>query len=426
MWFRRDLRLSDNPALVAASANNSVTPVYIDDPIFDGSTGRRRSYLRSCLIELDVQMDDALVVRRGDPAIEVARVAAEIGAETVYISADFGAYGRQRDAAVRAQLDAQRCTLITVGSPYAVEPGTVRKPDGNPYAVFTPWSKRWRAIGWAPPVDVPDTTWTSAPCDGYPASGADVPDWCVTSHDAAIARWDAFRASGLDSYATRRDLPGQDATSRLSPALRMGLLHPRELLADLDPTNENHQVFATELGWREFYADVMFHRPQSIASNLNTTFDRIEVDTNSQARVRFERWCAGKTGFPIVDAGMRQLVATGWMHNRVRMIVASFLVKDLHLPWQWGERFFMTQLVDGDRASNAHGWQWAAGCGTDAAPYFRVFNPTTQQTKWDPHDTYVRRWVPEYGTDRYPSPMVDHSAERLEALARFNALRALR
>ncbi len=196
---------------------------------------------------------------------------------------------------------------------------------------------------------------------------------------AAHERWDAFRGDGVDAYRDRRDLPAVEGTSRLSPALKWGTIHPRQLLADLDASGagpKGHTVFSSELAWREFYADVLFRQPRTAWENLNTRMDALPVDTDRAARDRFDRWATGTTGFGIVDAGMRQLSATGWMHNRVRMIVASFLVKDLHLPWQWGARWFMHHLVDGDLASNNHGWQWAAGTGTDAAPYFRVFNPT--------------------------------------------------
>jgi deoxyribodipyrimidine photo-lyase len=215
-------------------------------------------------------------------------------------------------------------------------------------------------------------------------------------------------------------------------ALRWGVVHPRQLLADLGP-ERGHEVFASELAWREFYADVLLREPDSAWTNLNRRLDAMPIDRDAAARRRFERWAAGTTGYPFVDAGMRQLLATGWMHNRVRMVVASFLVKDLHLPWQWGARHFMAHLVDGDLASNSHGWQWAAGTGTDAAPYFRVFNPTSQGLRFDPDGEYVRRWVPELAAisggavhdpglrrpDGYPAPMVVHADEREEALRRY-------
>jgi deoxyribodipyrimidine photo-lyase len=242
-------------------------------------------------------------------------------------------------------------------------------------------------------------------------------------------------ASSVDNYDERRNLPAADGTSKMSADLRWGVVHARQLLADLAPNGErrSHDVFASELAWRDFYADVLFGAPQTSSRNVNRSMDVMPVDTDDAARTRFAAWQQGLTGYPIVDAGMRQLLATGWMHNRVRMIVASFLTKDLHLPWQWGARHFMRHLVDGDLASNSHGWQWTAGTGTDAAPYFRVFNPTSQGEKFDPDGIYIRRYVPELRDldDRsvhapgslqrgdYPAPMVDHAAERAESLRRY-------
>ncbi len=232
---------------------------------------------------------------------------------------------------------------------------------------------------------------------------------------------------GLDAYDRRRDFPALDGTSGLSADLRWGVVHPRQLLAELEPhrhphpghPHPGHEAFASELAWRDFYADVLHHRPETAWANLDRRMNSMHVDTDDRARQRFATWAQGRTGFPIVDAGMRQLLATGWMHNRARMITAGFLVKDLHIPWQWGARHFLNHLVDGDLASNNHGWQWAAGTGTDAAPYFRVFNPTAQAHRFDPDEEYARRWIPELGTAAYPAPMVDHAAERTEALRRF-------
>jgi len=263
----------------------------------------------------------------------------------------------------------------------------------------------------------------------------------LPSADPAVVhrRWQEFVENGLESYDELRDLPGVDGTSRMSVALRWGLVHPCELIDDLAPTRP-HEVFRSELAWRDFYADVLFHRPETAWHNLQPKMDAMPVDTDAAARSRLDAWMDGMTGYPIVDAGMRQLLAIGWMHNRVRMITASFLVKDLHLPWQWGARHFMRHLVDGDLASNNHGWQWTAGPGTDAAPYFRVFNPTSQSKRFDADGAYIRRWVPELadlapaaihepgGSGRatrpeaYPPPMVDHAEERTEALARYRSV----
>jgi deoxyribodipyrimidine photo-lyase len=429
VWFRRDLRLGDHPALAAALGEaRRVLGLFVLDPVLVRTSGRPRlAHLADSLAALDAAMGGCLVVRRGAPGDVVPAVAAEVGATTVYVSKDYAPYGRRRDAEVAARLQADGRRLRGVGSPYAVEPGTVTKADGSPYLVFTPFARAWRNAGWDAPIDTSSSIdWLAAPSEGTPARPGPAPDVVRAGEQAAGERWRAFVAAGRDGlagYAERRDCPGVAGTSQLSAALKWGAIHPRQLLAALDVADESQRTFAAELAWREFYADVLFRRPETAWRNLDPAMDAMRVDTGAAAWERFERWRAGRTGFPIVDAGMRQLLATGWMHNRVRMITASFLVKDLHLPWQWGARHFMEHLVDGDLASNSHGWQWAAGTGTDAAPYFRVFNPASQQQRYDPDGAYVRAWIPELGTDDYAAPMVDHATERAEALARYRALR---
>jgi deoxyribodipyrimidine photo-lyase len=424
VWFRRDLRLRDHPALAEACSAGEVLPLFVVDPAFESAGAPRRALLHDCLAALDEAMGGALVVRHGDPVDEVPALADEIDATTVYVSKDYAPYGRRRDEAVSDALRGADRRLRGIGSPYAVDLGTVRKDDGDPYAVFTPFSRRWRACGWPDPVDAPRSPdWIEAPSDGLP----DRPDVgfgvASATEDNVLARWRRFRDTDLDDYDERRDFPALDATSHLSPFLKYGVVHPRQLLADSDARSKAHATFQSELAWRDFYADVLFHQPRTAWENLDQRFDDMHLDTGKRAQEKFDRWCEGRTGFPIVDAGMRQLVQSGWMHNRVRMIVASFLVKDLHLPWWWGAKFFLQHLLDGDLASNNHGWQWAAGTGTDAAPYFRVFNPTAQQERWDPDGEYAHRWIPELDTDDYPEPMVDHQAERQEALDRYQAIK---
>ena len=426
MWFRRDLRLADLPALHAAAADGAhVVPLFVVDPAFDRAGAPRRVFMKSALASLDDSMNRALVYRHGDPVTVVPALATEVGATAVYVTRDHAPYGRRRDAAVVDALRSIDVRLVGVGSSYVVQPGEVTKGDGTSYRVFTPFSKAWRAHGWEAPLGVPDVAWRGAPdvhCDGPPSApqcDAELPAATVA---AAHDRWNEFLPDA-QYYADRRDLPAVDGTSRLSAALRWGLLHPRQLLAELGP-ERGHDVFASELAWRDFYADVLFRAPESAWHDLDPKMHAMLVDTDDAARERFRRWATGTTGYPIVDAGMRQLLATGWMHNRVRMLVASFLVKDLHLPWQWGARHFMQHLVDGDLASNQHGWQWAAGTGTDAAPYYRVFNPSTQAERFDPDGAYRARWVPEQGTSGYPAPMVDHAAERDEALRRYRLVTA--
>jgi len=444
MWFRRDLRTTDHPALAAAVADGEVVPLFVVDPIFTRRAGApRRAYLAAALAGLDAAAGGSLVIRHGDPVEVVPRFAAEVGAGSVYVTRDAAPYGRRRDAAVSERLVADGRQLAGVGTNYAVDPGTVTKADGGGYAVFSPFRRAWRAAGWPAPVEVPPVTWAgrgdvaSEPPPAPPPLDIELPPADAASvHD----RWDRFVEERLDGYDTHRNLPGDDGTSRMSPALRWGIVHPRQLLADVaeEPGERRaRSVFRSEIAWREFYADVLLRHPGSAREHLQRKMDALPVDTDAAARRRFEAWCAGRTGFPIVDAGIRQLHTVGWMHNRVRMITASFLVKDLHLPWQWGARFFMQHLVDGDLASNQHGWQWVAGTGTDPAPFFRVFNPTAQSERFDPEGRYIRRHLPELADlpdgsihdpgrsrpDGYPPPMVDHAAERREALARYNSIR---
>jgi deoxyribodipyrimidine photo-lyase len=426
----------------ARSSGGQVVPLFcLDDALRGPSGDARLAFMYGCLTALDGSIDGHLVVRSGDPVSVVPAVAAEVGASAVFHAEDFGPYGRERDARVREALAEASVEFTCVGAPYAVPPGEVVKGDGEPFKVFTPFSKAWRAHGWADPVQAPrDVPWASGVAsDGVPEApkvDAELPEPGEAAAKRAARRfWD----TDLDRYDDRRNLPGEDGTSRLSPYLKWGCIHPRQLLSKLGRSSA-HGTFRSELCWREFYADVLWHRPDTVRQAFVEAMRTMEVDTGPGTDDVFRAWAEGRTGFPIVDAGMRQLLAEGWMHNRVRMIVASFLVKDLHLDWARGAIWFMRHLVDGDVASNHHGWQWVAGTGTDAAPYFRVFNPTSQGEKFDPDGTYVRRYVPELRGVRgkavhqpwtlpggppsgYPAPIVDHAAERAEALRRYEAVR---
>jgi deoxyribodipyrimidine photo-lyase len=443
MWFRRDLRLADNPALLEAAAGDGVLPLFVLDPALWGPAGTsRRSYLAASLRSLDAALHHrggGLSVVRGDPVRRVVRAALDVGASRVHVAADYGPYGSRRDSHVEEALAAHGVGLVRTGSPYAVAPGRVTSGSGRPYQVFTPFSDAWARHGWRRPVEAPtEVAWLSV------AGTTTIPDPAVpdglelppAGEAAALERWRAYLDNGLADY-TDRDRPDLDATSRMSVHLKWGEIHPRTMLADLSThRSKAAATFRKELAWREFYADVLFARPESAREYLRSEFARMAYDPPGR---RLELWRRGRTGYPLVDAGMRQLRATGWMHNRVRMVVASFLVKDLHLEWQHGARHFMRWLVDGDLASNQHNWQWVAGCGTDPAPYFRVFNPVTQGKKFDPDGTYVRRWVPELRSvddgyvhepwrdpagppPGYPAPVVDHAAERREALDRLKAV----
>ncbi len=441
IWFRRDLRLNDNPALAAASARGPVLGVFINDPVLRGPSGNNRlGFLSQTLRWLNAEIDRNLVVRTGQPLDVLTKLCEEIEAEAVYATDDHGPYGRRRDTQVGEGLAEHNVETHYLDSNYAVAPNSVFSGAGTPYKVFTPFFKVWKQHGWADPIEAPDVKWVSGiKGEGPPPMPGDVIDLPPVGEEAAMKRAEEFLAERVMDYPDARNRPGLAGTSGLSPYLKWGNIHPRQLLAMLGP-DPAEDVFRSEIAWREFYADVLFQRPETAREALVANMARIETDSGAGAKERFERWCTGTTGFPIVDAGMRQLLATGWMHNRVRMIVASFLVKDLHLPWQWGARFFMTHLIDGDLASNSHGWQWVAGSGTDASPYYRVFNPTGQSRKFDATGTYIRQWIPEIAhmTDKdihepeackagppagYPAPMVNHAKERLEALARLEKIK---
>jgi deoxyribodipyrimidine photo-lyase len=435
MWFRRDLRLSDNPALLEACASDGVLPLFVLDPALWGPAGpSRRAYLGASLRALDASLRQrraGLSVVRGNPVRQVVLAARAVGASRVHVAADYGPYGRRRDAEVEEALAEHGVELVRTGSPYAVAPGRVTNGSGDPYKVFTPFSKAWAEHGWRGPVDAPTGVHWLALDDTVEIPDPALPDGLAlpeAGEAAARRRWREYVEDDLAAYAEDRDRPDLDRTSHMSVHLKWGEIHPRTMLADLS-RGAGPATYRTELAWREFYADVLFRRPETAREYLRPEYARMEYD---EPDGQLDAWRRGRTGFPIVDAGMRQLRATGWMHNRVRMIVASFLVKDLHLEWQHGARHFMRWLVDGDLASNQHGWQWTAGCGTDAAPYFRVFNPTTQGRRFDPDGAYVRRWVPELADAEdphepgevagYPAPIVDHAAERREALDRLERM----
>jgi deoxyribodipyrimidine photo-lyase len=442
-WFRRDLRLADHPALVEAAAAGPVVPVFVLDPVLQRPSGANRlAFLAGSLGALDQSLGGRLVVRSGRPEDVLLAVAQEAGAGAVFATDDFGPYGRQRDQRVGSVLSAAGIAVHFRHSAYAVAPGTVRTGDGRGYRVFSPFRRAWEATGWPQPIPAVTGPWWDGELasEGPPSSPAVDAQLPVPGEEAGWERAEAFLAGPVEAYHDQRNQPGIDGTSRLSPYLKWGALHPRQLLARLGP-GRGPATFRSELAWREFYADVLFSRPDSARQTLDQRMAGLRRDSGRTADARFRAWTEGRTGFPLVDAGMRQLVGEGWVHNRVRLVVASFLVKDLHLDWRRGARFFMDHLVDGDVASNQHGWQWVAGTGTDSAPFVRIFNPVTQSQRFDPDGSYLRRWLPELREladdhlhapwtapggppSGYPAPIVDHAEQRREALARYEALGA--
>jgi len=447
LWLRRDLRLTDHPALAAAAAEGRVLPLFVRDPRLSGAGTARRCRLEASLADLHAATDGALVVRSGDPVDTVAEVAREVGAGSVHITRDSTPYARARDRAVADRLRDAGVAPVGTGTPYAVPPGTLRTGAGTPYQVFTAFLRAWRDREPEPVAPVPSRLrW----CRSIAGEALD-PElvergraYGPVGEEAAHSRWQEFLDADLAGYAEGRDRPDLDATSRLSVHLKLGELHPRTLLADLarhpDASGDGARAFVGELAWRDFYADVLWHRPDSAWRDLRGDLHGMDYDAGPEVERLVEAWRQGRTGFPFVDAGMRQLLATGRMHNRLRMVTASFLVKDLHVWWPVGARHFLDHLADGDLASNNHGWQWVAGTGTDAAPYFRVFNPVSQGRRLDPEGDYVRRWVPELAhlpgvtahepwrhpegyAAGYPERIVDHDVERKDALDRYHRAR---
>ncbi len=463
VWFRRDLRLHDHPALAAAlAAHEVVVPLFVLDPRLIGgrfSSANRTWFLLESVRALGDglhRLGTELVVRVGDPRVVVPELAASIGSQDVFISRDHAPYGRARDVGVAERLAAGGARFHPLRGVLVHEPEDVATGEGRPYSVYAPFRRAWetrprrtvlppptRLVPHAVPAGSIPTLASLGLGDGPTAGPGLLPTPGEPAARARLARW---LDDGIAGYAANRDRPDLGAgTSRLSADLHLGLLSPLEVVERSVGPGEGRRVFVNELVWREFYAHVLFHRPDVRRRAFQPAFQAIAWSTDP---VAFDAWRDGRTGYPIVDAAMRQLAGSGWMHNRARMIVASFLTKDLLQDWRAGEAHFMCHLVDGDVASNNGGWQWAASTGTDPQPYFRIFNPVTQGRRFDPDGTYVRRWLPELarvpvkrihapwemaadeqtasgcviGRD-YPGPIVDHATARLRALAAYETAR---
>ena len=457
MWFRRDLRVTDHDALTSgADADRLLCVFVLDQAVLDRAAPARLRYLRQALGDLHdalAERGNGLVVLEGDPATEVPRAAAAVGAARVRITTDHTPYATNRDDAVGDALSGTDVELVRHDGVAIVPPGTVRTGSGTVYKVFTPFHRKWRDDADGDPLAAPDGL-PAIPSDhGLDAVAIDdlgVLDvngppvaWPDGGESAARKRLDRWLAEGVDGYdETRNDLHGH-GTSRLSPDLHFGCLSPREVHSRLDLRRTAHTTFASELAWRDFYLHVMAEWPEAATEAFRPELRGMRWRDDPQG---FEAWADGQTGFPVIDAAMRQLRTTGWMPNRARMIVASFLCKDLLVDWRQGEAHFMRHLVDGDVASNNGGWQWAAGTGTDAQPFFRIFNPTSQAKKFDPDGDYVRahvselrevptKWIHEPWTmpeaaqaeagvvigEDYPAPLVDHAEARERALEWWDA-----
>jgi deoxyribodipyrimidine photo-lyase len=461
-WFRNDLRLTDNTALAALTERvEQWLPVFVIDPRIagDGSAvGRRMDFLLDCLRRLGGDLEKRgvpLLVRTGRPEELLPRLLHESGARLLSYNEDTTPYAQDRDAAVRRAVEKNGAEVLPCLDRVVFSADEVRTAAGGSYSLYSPyrksWWKRWRedppqAVRMRrlpPPIPgfaadlIPDS-----PEFGREVFTCDLPKG---GEAAAKRHLDRFLNSAVGRYHVDRDRPELEGTSRLSPYLRFGAISVRRCFdravqaAAAEPElRQGVSKWLDELIWREFYAAILERHPRVLKESYRREYDALAWNEDPKG---FEAWCEGRTGFPIVDAGMRQLRATGWMHNRVRMIVASFLTKDLLIDWREGERFFFEHLVDGDPASNNGGWQWAASTGTDAQPYFRIFNPVTQGKRFDSDGRYVRRWVLELRSvsDRhlhapwqgerpadYPPPLVDHAERRELALERFRSARAMR
>lgn len=462
-WIRRDLRLADNQALTAAlNSADAVIPLFVLDPklLHSPNVGeKRKAFLFAGLRQLAARLKDMggqLIVRQGNPVAVLQQIMAQTSATRIFAEADFSPYARRRDDRVAEHLPLERVGGVTVFPPNAVLKG-----DGTPYIVYTPYSKNWKQYPPPRPDDLlpaPQTISTPAGLSGQvipaePVLPTSVP-FSAGETEAQHRLQKFVTTSSIYQYGNRRNRMDQAGTAQLSPYLRFGMISARQVAVaanqaiDAAPDEaaaKSATTWLNELIWREFYISILFHFPQVRTKNFRQKFDTMVWENDE---TQFLAWCQGRTGYPVVDAAMRQLVQSGWMHNRARMIVASFLVKHLLIDWRWGERFFMQHLLDGDPAANNGGWQWTAGGGTDAAPYFRIFNPILQSEKFDPDGTYIRRWLPELanvpaqhihgpwemlstqqkkfgcriGTD-YPNPIVEHSWARQRALAAYEHVR---
>lgn len=420
-WFRRDLRLQDNAGLYQALKEKvPVLPIFIFDrnilDELDDKADRRVDFIHQALEEIQsslVNMGSSLEVRYGYPMEIFRNLSDEYSIQKVFTNHDYEPYARDRDREIEKLLKSSGASLHTYKDQVVFEKSEVVKDDTNPYTIFTPYSRRWKSI-------VNDFYLKSYPTKKYFNNFLKKGKKEILSLESM-----GFKPAGqsfpskewktdiIKQYKEQRDIPSIRGTSRLSLHLRFGTISVRELARKAGALNE---TFLNELIWRDFYHTILWHFPQVVGHSFKPEYDKISWRNNEK---EFAAWCNGQTGYPIVDAGMRELNETGFMHNRVRMITASFLTKHLLIDWRWGEAYFAKKLLDYDLAANNGGWQWAAGSGCDAAPYFRIFNPYLQTKKFDPELKYIRKWVPEFEEFAYPQPIVEHEVARKRCLETY-------
>ena len=415
-WFRRDLRLDDNTALRhALNSGLPVLPVFIfDDNIIEelSPNDARINFIYDNLHFINKELNahgSAVLILKGDPVKVWEKLIAEYDIGGVFLNRDYEPYALFRDGKIRTLLKQSNINLHDFKDQVIFERDEIVKEDGKPYTVFTPYKKRWLANFATSSVASPDT----AVYKTFMPLNVPFPGLSDLGFVKSKIKVKDFDLSVANHYAGTRDLPGQDATSYLGPHLRFGTISIRRVIGQLKP---HHEVFLSELVWREFFMQILYHFPEVVDRNFHTKYDGIAWRNNE---IEFDKWCMGETGYPLVDAGICQLNETGYMHNRVRMVVASFLCKHLLIDWRWGEAWFAERLLDYELSSNNGNWQWAAGTGCDAAPYFRIFNPAEQQRKFDRDLVYIKRWIPNYHPGNYSPPVVEHKFARERALETY-------
>lgn len=413
-WFRRDLRLTDNTALNAALLEgHPVLPLFIfDDQILEELPAQdaRVQFIYQELQKIDTHLKkngSSLLIKKGNP-MEVWKTLQESHAiHQVFINKDYEPYARNRDFEIHSYLEQQGIEMMHYKDQVVHEQSEVMKDDGTPYTIYTPYKNKWlRGYQKQMPQELPG--YANFQKTRYP-----FPSFTEIGGEETAISVQPYTLSELADYHQNRDFPEVDGTSYLGPHLRFGTVSVRQII---DQLQDKDAVFLSELIWREFFMQILFHFPKVMTRNFKSKYDGIVWRNNPE---EFDKWCRGETGYPMVDAGMRQLNATGYMHNRVRMITAGFLCKHLLIDWRMGEAYFAKKLLDYDLASNNGNWQWAAGTGCDSAPYFRIFNPIEQLKKFDKQHSYIKKWIPELGTDGYIEPMVDHKMARLRALETY-------